>query len=72
MGESREAMAIIRAITGLSSSLLIEITAEGVETEEQFRQLQLEGCSHFQGYLFGRPVAAEDRVEEVDGRGTAQ
>ncbi|GGY41815.1 sensor domain-containing protein [Pseudoduganella albidiflava] len=72
MGESREAMAIIRAITGLSSSLLIEITAEGVETEEQFRQLQVEGCSHFQGYLFGRPVAAEHRVEELDTRATAQ
>jgi len=71
MGESREAMAIIRAITGLSSSLLIEITAEGVETEEQFRQLQLEGCSHFQGYLFGRPVAAEDRVENVERRDAA-
>ncbi|QBE62090.1 sensor domain-containing protein [Pseudoduganella lutea] len=65
MGESREAMAIIRAITGLSSSLLIEITAEGVETEEQFRQLQQEGCSHFQGYLFGRPVAAEHRMQEI-------
>ncbi|MDT1893335.1 EAL domain-containing protein, partial [Acinetobacter baumannii] len=55
IGESREAMAIIRAITGLSSSLLIETTAEGVETEEQLRRLMEEGCSHFQGYLFGRP-----------------
>jgi EAL domain-containing protein (putative c-di-GMP-specific phosphodiesterase class I) len=71
MGESREAMAIIRAITGLSSSLLIEITAEGVETEEQFRQLQQEGCSHFQGYLFGRPVAAEHRIMELEERRAA-
>ncbi len=71
MGESREAMAIIRAIMGLSSSLLIEITAEGVETEEQFRQLQDEGCSHFQGYLFGRPVAAEHRVVAIEERRAA-
>ena len=63
MGESREAMAIIRAITGLSSSLLIQITAEGVETEEQFQRLQAEGCSHFQGFLFGRPDVAQNRKQ---------
>lgn len=66
IGQSREAIAIIRAITGLSSSLLIETTAEGVETEEQFRRLTEEGCSHFQGYLFGRPQAAENRLQELD------
>jgi len=70
IGQSREAMAIIRAITGLSSSLLIETTAEGVETEEQFRQLMAEGCSHFQGYLFGRPQAAEHRMLHLDERVT--
>jgi len=66
IGQSREAIAIIRAITGLSSSLLIETTAEGVETEEQLRRLMEEGCSHFQGYLFGRPEAAENRIQHLD------
>jgi len=65
MGESREALAIIRAITGLSTSLLIKTTAEGVETNEQFVRLQEEGCSHFQGYLFGRPEPARDRLREL-------
>ena len=64
MGESREAMSIIRAITGMSSSLLINTTAEGVETEAQFKQLQAEGCSHFQGYLFGHPRPAEMRQKK--------
>ena len=64
MGESREAMSIIRAITGMSSSLLINTTAEGVETEAQFKQLQAEGCSHFQGYLFGHPQPAEMRQKK--------
>ena len=67
MDESREAIAIIRAITGLSGSLLIETTAEGVETEGQFRRLEQEGCTHFQGYLFGRPEAAEHRKRDLDG-----
>ena len=68
MDQSREAMAIVRAITGLSSSLLIETTAEGVETEEQFQRLLEEGCSHFQGYLFGRPQAAENRILQLENR----
>ena len=62
MGESQEAIAIIRAITGMGRSLHIEVTAEGVESDEQFMRLKAEGCSHFQGYLFGRPQPAEYRV----------
>ncbi|OLU24265.1 bifunctional diguanylate cyclase/phosphodiesterase [Pseudomonas sp. PA27(2017)] len=66
MGKSREALSIVRAITGMSGSLLIKTTAEGVETDEQFEQLKAEGCSHFQGYLFGRPQPASERVERLD------
>lgn len=62
MHESREALAIIRAITGMSRSMDIQITAEGVETGEQFRRLKEEGCSLFQGYFFGRPQPSETRL----------
>lgn len=62
MHDSREALAIIRAITGMSRSLDIETTAEGVETDEQFQRLKEEGCSLFQGYLFGRPQPSELRL----------
>ncbi|MFJ5300523.1 EAL domain-containing protein [Pseudomonas sp. NPDC088368] len=62
MAENKEALAIIRAITGMGNSLLIETTAEGVETHEQMLQLQAEGCSHFQGFFFGRPVPADERL----------
>lgn len=65
MGESREALSIIRAITGMSNSLLIKTTAEGVETSEQMLQLQGEGCSHFQGYFFGRPQPAAQRLKQI-------
>lgn len=65
MGESREALSIVRAITGMSNSLLIKTTAEGVETQEQKAQLEAEGCSHFQGYLFGRPVSAGERLKLI-------
>ncbi|WP_017347582.1 sensor domain-containing protein [Pantoea sp. A4] len=66
MGDSREALAIIRAITGMSRSLDIQITAEGVENSEQFAKLQEEGCTLFQGYLFGRPQPSEQRLKKLD------
>ncbi len=57
---ARESGAIIRAVTGLCSSLGIISTAEGVETEAQLALLRSEGCTEGQGYLFGRPSPAED------------
>ncbi|MFB4390563.1 MULTISPECIES: EAL domain-containing protein [unclassified Pseudomonas] len=65
MCDSREAMSIIRAITELSNSLMIKTTAEGVESAEQMERLAAEGCSHFQGYLYGRPAPASQRLKEV-------
>ncbi|MEI2829758.1 EAL domain-containing protein [Pseudomonas mosselii] len=65
MCESREAMSIIRAITELSNSLMIKTTAEGVESAEQMERLLAEGCSQFQGYLYGRPAPASERLTQV-------
>ncbi|HEY4040877.1 MAG TPA: EAL domain-containing protein [Rhodopila sp.] len=54
----RNAMAIIRAIVGLGETFGMTVTAEGVETDAQAVQLALEDCTHLQGYLFSKPVAA--------------
>ncbi len=56
--DSREALAVVRAITGLSRSLGIATTAEGVETPEQAACLRREGCTQLQGYLYGKPMLA--------------
>jgi len=53
-------LAIVRAIAGLGISFGMTTTAEGVETEEQMRCLNLEGCVEVQGYLYSRPVPADD------------
>ncbi len=51
---------IVRTIIAMAQSLELEVIAEGVETEEQWRLLLHNGCTHFQGYLFGRPVPLEE------------
>ncbi|MFA6015485.1 MAG: EAL domain-containing protein [Gallionellaceae bacterium] len=49
-------LAIVRTIIAMAHSLNLGVIAEGVETEQQ-RQLLLDiGCTHFQGYLFSKPV----------------
>lgn len=50
----------VRAIAGMSIGLGIEVTAEGVETEEQLNLLRLMSCKYVQGYYFGQPKPAQD------------
>jgi diguanylate cyclase (GGDEF)-like protein len=55
-------LAIVRAIAGLGVSFGMTTTAEGVETEEQMRCLNLEGCIEVQGYLYSKPVPANEII----------
>ncbi len=51
---------IVETIIALGKGLKISLVAEGVETEEQKRLLQDMKCNQAQGYLFSKPVPAED------------
>jgi diguanylate cyclase (GGDEF)-like protein len=55
-------LAIVRAIAGLGVSFGMTTTAEGVETEQQMRCLNLEGCVEVQGYLFSKPVPPDEII----------
>jgi diguanylate cyclase (GGDEF)-like protein len=57
-----ESLAIVRAVTGLGSTLGMTTTAEGVETIGQLEQLRSEGCCEVQGYLFSKPRPANELV----------
>jgi EAL domain-containing protein (putative c-di-GMP-specific phosphodiesterase class I)/CheY-like chemotaxis protein len=52
--------AIISAIVAMAHSLNLRVVAEGVETEEQFRVIRAHDCDVAQGFLFARPMAAEE------------
>jgi predicted signal transduction protein with EAL and GGDEF domain len=58
------ALAIVRAVLGMCSDLGVPVVAEGVETEGQAELLAELGCSHVQGFLFGRPYGLP-RAERV-------
>ncbi|ALL12442.1 putative bifunctional diguanylate cyclase/phosphodiesterase [Caulobacter henricii] len=68
--EDSDAMAIIKAVLDLGSSLGIVTTAEGVETVEQLNALRDQGCAEIQGYFISRPAPASEiaRLLGVEAR----
>jgi diguanylate cyclase (GGDEF)-like protein/PAS domain S-box-containing protein len=68
--------AIISSIVGLATALNMETTAEGVETHDDLALIRGLGCSHVQGYIYGRPmelaealVLLRDSGGRVEARG---
>ncbi|MBL0122114.1 MAG: EAL domain-containing protein [Betaproteobacteria bacterium] len=59
--------AIIRAIIAMTHSLKLNVVAEGVEREDQYRVLRDLECDEYQGYFFSKPLpAAEFEAEFLD------
>ncbi|KTS13279.1 EAL domain-containing protein, partial [Methylobacterium indicum] len=52
--------AIVGAIVGMAAHFGATVTAEGVETQDQFEAVRARACTEVQGYLFGRPVPARE------------
>jgi diguanylate cyclase (GGDEF)-like protein/PAS domain S-box-containing protein len=63
LGRSPEDSAGVAAIIGLAHGLKLTATAEGIERDEQLRELQALHCDRGQGYYFARPQAPEALAE---------
>ncbi|VVT48096.1 hypothetical protein UYSO10_2028 [Kosakonia radicincitans] len=59
MNDSESAKSIVEKVIGLGKDYNLEVTAEGVETQEQLQQLIKYKCDIAQGYYIGRPVSLE-------------
>jgi diguanylate cyclase (GGDEF)-like protein len=60
MTQGDENLEIVKTIITLAGNLGMQVIAEGVEREDQLRQLRYLKCQYAQGYLFSEPLAASD------------
>jgi EAL domain-containing protein (putative c-di-GMP-specific phosphodiesterase class I) len=58
---------IVRAVTKLAQELNMDIVAEGIERAGEVSKLQEMGCNYGQGYLFSRPVPANQAMDLLSG-----
>ncbi len=56
----QESRVVIRAVIELGHSLKMRITAEGVESQEQFDRISAKGCDEAQGFLFSKAVPPDE------------
>lgn len=68
IGVDADGQIICDATIGLAHSLRLRLVAEGVETQEQLDYLQARGCHYVQGYLFSRPLPADQILELIKSR----
>ena len=63
LGGDKRQTALVQAIITLGHALGLSVVAEGVETEAQADLLRDIGCDVFQGFLFARPMPAQDFID---------
>jgi len=62
--DDKESSAIVTAMIKLAEALNLNIVAEGIETDSQRRFLTEKGCTYGQGYLWSKPICAQELEEK--------
>jgi diguanylate cyclase (GGDEF)-like protein len=60
LSKNADCASIVSAVAKLGRSLRIRTVAEGIETDKQLTLVRIAGCTHAQGFLFGRPRPAAE------------
>lgn len=68
LGDDREDRAIVASVVDLAHAFGLTTIAEGVETVEQLAELRTIGCEQGQGYLWSRPMPAEEAEQWINAR----
>ena len=66
LADAGRARAVLGAIVGVAKTLKMDVTAEGVETLDELHLVRTTGSLDVQGFLFGRPMTAEDALRLAD------
>ncbi|WP_378951503.1 EAL domain-containing protein [Pelosinus sp. sgz500959] len=61
--ENSKTRLLVSTIITMAQNLGLSVIAEGVETEEQLAFLQEQGCDEFQGYLYSKPLPADEFIQ---------
>lgn len=64
-GLNEEARTVVQANIAVARALNVAVAAEGVETADQADMMRVAGCDQLQGWLFSRPVTAQDIAVRV-------
>jgi diguanylate cyclase (GGDEF)-like protein/PAS domain S-box-containing protein len=67
LGRDERSTAITTAIVGMAHALAVEVTAEGIESEDQLAALRELGCGLGQGFYLHRPLPAQAMAGLLDG-----
>ena len=70
VGGNEKERAIVRAIATLCDGIGMQTLAEGIETRTQLSHAEADGCGAVQGFLFGKPVPADQLHNVLERFGT--
>ncbi|WP_346796695.1 EAL domain-containing protein [Halomonas sp. Bachu 37] len=70
--DDRADAAIVTAVLAMAEGMGLQVIAEGVETQEQRKFLAQVGCTMVQGFLFARPLPADELEKRWMGKGSQQ